>query len=309
MITDPIEINQCFVKLPDVRVLGVENREGGPFRCHVELPRTFQGCPECGVVAQVKDRDVVELVDLPVYGHPTRLVWHKRRLRCLEAACPKGSWTEQDSRIATMNLPMTDRCGRWMTEQVGRGGRPVSDVANDLGCDWHTVNDAVLSYGEALLADPERFGDVNYLGLDETAFLRPAPYYRTQFTTQVVNVGNGQLVDVVPGRGGKEPTTWLKDQGDSWLQSITAGALDLSSPYRKVFNDTVPHATLVAGPFHVIKVANSKLDECRRRVQSEQLGHRGRKDDPLYRIRRLSQSARARRREGTREDARTARSW
>jgi transposase len=287
VITDPIQINQCFVKLPDVRVLGVEDRKGGPFRCHVELPRTILGCPECGVLAHVKDRDVVELVDLPLYGHPTRLVWHKRRLHCQESECPKGSWTEQDPRIATMNLQMTDRCGRWMTEQVGRGGRPVSDVANDLGCDWHTVNDAVLSYGEALLADPGRFGDVNYLGLDETAFLRQAPYYRTQFTTSIVDVGNGQLLDVVPGRKAEEPTTWLKKQGDAWLAHVVAGALDLSGPYRKVFNDTVPHATLVADPFHVIKVANSKLDECRRRVQSEQLGHRGRKDDPLYRIRRL----------------------
>jgi transposase len=34
-------------------------------------------------------------------------------------------------------------------------------------------------------------------------------------------------------------------------------------------------------------LANSKLDECRRRVQNETLGHRGHKDDPLYRIRRL----------------------
>ncbi|MCB9415677.1 MAG: transposase, partial [Actinobacteria bacterium] len=33
--------------------------------------------------------------------------------------------------------------------------------------------------------------------------------------------------------------------------------------------------------------ANSRLDECRRRVQNETLGHRGRKDDPLYRSRRL----------------------
>ena len=34
-------------------------------------------------------------------------------------------------------------------------------------------------------------------------------------------------------------------------------------------------------------LANQKLDECRRRVQNETLGHRGRKDDPLYRCRRL----------------------
>ena len=35
------------------------------------------------------------------------------------------------------------------------------------------------------------------------------------------------------------------------------------------------------------RLANQKLDECRRRVQNETMGHRGRKDDPLYRARRL----------------------
>ena len=49
----------------------------------------------------------------------------------------------------------------------------------------------------------------------------------------------------------------------------------------------LPDAVQVADPFHLVKLANSKLDECRRRVQNETLGHRGRKDDPLYRCRRL----------------------
>jgi transposase len=49
----------------------------------------------------------------------------------------------------------------------------------------------------------------------------------------------------------------------------------------------LPRATQVADPFHVVKLANQKLDECRRRVQNEVFGHRGRKDDPLYRARRL----------------------
>lgn len=34
-------------------------------------------------------------------------------------------------------------------------------------------------------------------------------------------------------------------------------------------------------------LANTKLDECRRRVQNATLGHRGHKHDPLYRCRRL----------------------
>ena len=41
----------------------------------------------------------------------------------------------------------------------------------------------------------------------------------------------------------------------------------------------------VADPFHVVRVANHCLDAVRRRVQNETLGHRGRKDDPLYKIR------------------------
>jgi transposase len=61
-----------------------------------------------------------------------------------------------------------------------------------------------------------------------------------------------------------------------------------------VFEIMVRDATLVADPFHVTKLANTKLDECRRRVQNETLGHRGRKSDPLYRCRRLLTKAKER---------------
>lgn len=47
------------------------------------------------------------------------------------------------------------------------------------------------------------------------------------------------------------------------------------------------HAGQIADPFHLIKLTNRALDECRRRVQNETLGHRGHEDDPLYRCRRL----------------------
>ena len=39
-------------------------------------------------------------------------------------------------------------------------------------------------------------------------------------------------------------------------------------------------------PFHVVRLAGDALDLCRRRVQQELHGHRGRKADPLYRSRR-----------------------
>jgi transposase len=57
-------------------------------------------------------------------------------------------------------------------EQVGRPGPTVAELARELGCDWHTVNDAVIAYGTALVEHPDRIGDVDALGLDETLFCR-----------------------------------------------------------------------------------------------------------------------------------------
>ena len=67
--------------------------------------------------------------------------------------------------------------------------------------------------------------------------------------------------------------------------------MDLSGAYRRTFDVALPNAAQVADPFHVIRLANNSIDETRRRVQNDTLGHRGRKDDPLYRVRRLLISA------------------
>src|SRR5690606_38105632 len=118
-------------------------------------------------------------------------------------------------------------------------GRTVAEVARELGCDWHTVNDAVLAYGEALLeADTESVGQVMALGMDETLFARVGMWRRQLWSTSIVDVTEGVLLDVVQGRGGAEPVAWLGAQGDEWLSQVKWGTLDLSSPYRAVF-DTV----------------------------------------------------------------------
>ena len=174
-----------------------------------------------------------------------------------------------------------------MTEQVGRWGRTVNEVAVELGCDWHTVNDAVIAYGTVLVDDPDRIGQPTALGLDETLFCRQGPWRSQCWSTSIVDVGTGRLLDVVAGRSAAEPCRWLAARGEEWLKGIAWATLDLSGPYRSVFDTMLPDAVQIADPFHLVKLANSKLDECRRRVQNETLGHRGHKDDPLYRCRRL----------------------
>jgi transposase len=277
-----------LVGLPDVAVLGVVDDAGRPLRVHVETAVAVTGCAACGSAARVKERAEVALVDLPAFGRAAVLVWHKRRWRCPDRDCEVGSWTEQAPAIAATRARVTDRAGRWVCAQVGRDGRSVAEVARELGCDWHTVMDAVVAYGTPLVDDPARIGDVSALGLDETLFARTGVWRTRSWCTSIVDVsGPSQLLDVVEGRTAKAASAWIDARPEAWRAGIEWATLDLSGPYRKAFSDSLPDAVQVADPFHVVKLANSKLDECRRRVQNETLGHRGRRDDPLYRFRRL----------------------
>lgn len=273
METNATRMCERLVGLPDVNVLAVDDQPDAPIVVHIEARLDQVWCPSCGGRAEIKDRPSVLLGDLPCFGRPAQLAWHKHRLCCPEPACERRSWTHVDERIAAPRSGMTTRAARWATVQVGRCGRTVNEVAAELGCDWHTVNRTVLSYGDALLAaDVDRVGTVSGLGLDETLFVRTGRWRTQQWCTSIVALGThdqpAQLIDVVPQRSATRVIDWLDDQPDTWRSEIRWGVLDLSGPYRKVFDEALDHVTQIADPFHVVKLANTRLDECRRRVQN-----------------------------------------
>lgn len=80
---------------------------------------------------------------------------------------------------------------------------------------------------------------------------------------------------------------WLAERGPQWCGRIRLATLDPAAGYRRALEEHLPRATLVVDHFHCVKLANQAIDEVRRRVQNETLGHRGRKSDPLYRVRRV----------------------
>jgi len=94
---------------------------------------------------------------------------------------------------------------------------------------------------------------VSALGLDEVLFVHDGPYRRLVFSTSIVDVEKGQLLDVVPGRSAAAPTQWIEARSDAWRAKVRYATLDLSGPYRSVFTKTLPKATQVADPFHLIK--------------------------------------------------------
>ena len=59
--------------------------------------------------------------------------------------------------------------------------------------------------------------------------------------------------------------------------------MDGFTGFKTATSEELPDAVAVMDPFHVVRLAGEALDRCRRRVQQDMHGHRGRKDDPLYR--------------------------
>jgi transposase len=230
---------------------------------------------------------VVRYVDLPVFGQPMRLAWRKHRLRCPQPDCPRGSWTCGDHRIAAKNCLLTTRCAKWATKQVGRG-RAVCDVAEELDCDWHTVNDAVTTYGEALLAaDDKRWTTTSALGLDETSFVKLRGLKGRSYVTTVADVTNHQIIEILPTRAFVDVAAWIDAQPPSWKGLIRFGALDMSNVYAAVYSVTLPKAKQVVDAFHCVQLANRALDEVRRRVQRGRKTRRGvgsASADPLFRL-------------------------
>ena len=217
---DPTRMCELLVGLGDVEVLSVDDEGGGPLRVHVRCRAATPACGGCGQRLWSDGERAVVLVDLPAFGGPVRLVWHKRRWRCPRDGCEAGSVTEQAAEIAPPRALLTSRAARWATRQAGRG-RPLKDVAAELGCVWHTVNTAVKRWGQALLAaDTARISDVEALGLDETLFWRRGRFRAKTWGTSIVDVGRGQLLDIVRGRDAEAPTRWLLRRRREWRDGI-----------------------------------------------------------------------------------------
>ena len=91
---------------------------------------------------------------------------------------------------------------------------------------------------------------------------------------------------MVEGRSKQAFKTWLADRPQAWREGVEVVAMDGFTGFKTAAAEEVPTATAVMDPFHVVRLAGDALDRCRRRVQLAIHGHRGHKDDPLYKSRR-----------------------
>jgi transposase len=250
------------------RLLGLDSFEvlaaqvvDGEWQLKVQTTSTLVGCIGCGVRAELHGRRTVRVRDLPAGGRPVVLLWRKRIWRCREPACGMRTWSERTAAIGP-RMVLTERARAEACRRVGK--------------DAHAV-----------VEDPGRLDGVAALGLDETSFLKATRTAPTRWVTGLVDLEGGRLLDVVADRTRRAVDGWLGARPRGWLAQVGTVALDPWRGYASALVAPLGHATVVVDHFHAIRLANAVVDQVRRRVQQVTLGHRGRKRDSLYRIRKL----------------------
>lgn len=277
--------------LPGIHVIDVGWR-GGRLCLTVETAPTVVGCRRCGVVADSHGRRDRLLHDIPAFGAPVALIWRVRRFRCVEPACPGRVFTEEHE-LASPRAKLTTRAAWWAVSVISRDTASVAAVARRLGVDWHTLWAAVKPLLRQLADDPARLNGVAVLGVDEHIWHHsPRPGKGPKELTGMVDLTRDEqgkprarLLDLVPGRSGPAYAGWLAGRGEEFRAGVRIAPLDPFRGYANAIEDQLADAVAVLDAFHVVRLGMKAMEECRRRVQQEQLGHRGRKRDPLYAIR------------------------
>jgi transposase len=247
---------------------------GGEWQLVVQTTATVIGCAGCGVPAKPHGRREVRVRDLPIGGRPVVLLWRKRLWRCREPACGVRTWTERTPAIHPRAV-LTERARAEPCRRVGKDAHAVAAVARDLGVGWQTVMRAVHEHGTPLVDDPTRLDGVATLGLDETSFLKATRVAPTRWVTGLVDLERGRLLDLVADRTRAAVDSWLGARSRDWLAQVGVVALDPWRGYASALVAPLGHATVVV------------VDQVGRRTQQATMGHRGRKRDPLYRLRKL----------------------
>jgi transposase len=266
-------------------VVGAQVKVAGEVWLMVETVADVVGCDACGTRAVGHGRRMVRVRDLPAGDRPMVLVWRKRIWRCPDADCGVRTWSEETDGIGPRAV-LTERARAEICRRVGAEGHSVAQVARTFGVGWHTAMAAVVDHGRPRVDHLSRLRRPSAIGLDETSFLAANASHPTLLVSGFVDLDRHRLIDVVPGRSAEAVATWLRAKPPRWLAGITTAVIDPYSGYALGLADGLPRARLVVDHFHAVRLANQALDEVRRRVQQATLGHRGRKGEPLYRIRR-----------------------
>jgi len=231
---------------------------------HPDLLEQQRLCPGCGRRAAIKEWVTTTPRDLPPGDRKILARWRKPRLKCGNSECPRTTFTGSLSAVRPRGR-LTRRLRTRIGQAAGDDLMPAAAAARRYGVCDRTAAAAFTEYADAQLADlREHQEPVEAAGIDEFRRGIPGPARgdgdpRSQWFTHLVDLNDGGTLGLAQERTGAAGKTLVKDH-EGTLRYL---AMDLSAPYRSA----VPAAvTVIADAFHLVKLANRKIDDAFRRL-------------------------------------------
>jgi transposase len=257
--------------IPGLVVTAVAEDGGGWLDVDVmtspDLREQARICPGCGTRANIREWAATRPRDLPLGDRKIRPRWRKMRLECGNDDCPVITFTEWLPAVpprARITTRMRTRIG----QDIGDDLLPAAQAARRYGVCERTASRAFTAYADAQLADLDEHQEpVEAAGIDE--FRRGVPggedgdgedgNARSEWFTHLVDLEDGGTLGLAQGRTGDAGKTLL-DGHEGTLRYL---AMDLSAPYRSAVPAGV---AVIADAFHLVKLANRKIDGAFRRL-------------------------------------------
>jgi transposase len=222
-------------------------------------------CPDCGFTAtRAKGKTAATRPrDLYLGDRQILLRWHKNRWYCGDPRCPRKSFTESLPGIGR-RARLTARLRTRIGQAVGDDLMPAAAAARRYGVSDRTAARAFTAYADVQLADLDEHQDAgDAAGIDEFRRGIPGPgrdgQARSEWFTHLVDLGSGGTLGLAQGRTAEAEKGLLAGHAGR-LRYL---AMDLSATYR---SGAPAGVTLIADAFHLVQLANRKIDKAFRRL-------------------------------------------
>lgn len=186
--------------------------------------------------------------DTPIHGKRVGITVNRQRYRCKNCGTTfvENLWDMDDKRIATIRL-----VDYIQTQSLSR---TFTSIAVEVGMDEKTIRNIFRDY-VTFLAETVKFETPRCLGIDEIHIIKKP-------RCVVANIEENTIIDMLVNRNKDTVTRYLMKLPNK--ESIQYVAMDMWYPYKEAVNAVLPNAKIVIDKFHVVRMANTALEQIRK---------------------------------------------
>lgn len=237
-----------ILNLPSFNILDIKETDFD-YQILVESVSPPSMCVHCGFADLQRFGTKKQFFyDTPMHGKRVGITVNRQRYRCKNCGSTffENLWDMDDKRMATVRL----------VEYIQKQSlnRTFTSIAVEVGMDEKTIRNIFRDY-VSFLAETVKFETPRFLGIDEIHILKKP-------RCVVANIEENTIIDLLFNRNKETVTRYLMNLPNK--EKIQYVAMDMWQPYREAVNDVFSKAKIIVDKFHVVRMANTALEDIRK---------------------------------------------